>query len=314
VSGTSTVLDARSLPDEDVRLRYEALVGIDSIKQDLLRALRVAMHPQPFERWAAGQKDMKGAAALVLDRPQLFVLAGDVGTGKTELAQTIGDSVARAERAAVTLHSLSLAARGTGLVGEMTQLIVAAFREVQTWGEKRKGTGGKPASGILFIDEADAIGQSRESDQMHHEDRAGVNALIRGIDDLARARVPVAVLMATNRVEALDPAILRRAALIVRFTRPNDTQRAALLTRLLPAAVLGATGLTQLVRATGPRRTGEPGYTYSDLTQRLIPLAMLEAFSGSVPLSLAALLDAATRTEPTPTFGASTSRSTADVA
>jgi AAA+ superfamily predicted ATPase len=311
VSSPPAILDAKLLPDESFRARYDALVGIDDVKRELLSALRVAMHPAAFERWALEQADMKAAAALVLDRPQLFVLAGDVGTGKTELAQTIGDAVARAEKATVTLHSLSLAARGSGFVGDMTLRMSAAFDEVRAWGEKRKVSGGKPASGLLFIDEADAIAQSREYDQMHHEDRAGVNALIRGINDLSQARVPVAILMATNRVEALDPAVLRRAALIVRFERPNEFQRMALFKRLLPAAVLGTTGLPQLIQATAPRRKLD--FTYSDLTQRLIPRAMLEAFAASVPLSLAILLDVAVRTEPTPSFRLAAPETTADV-
>ena len=42
------------------------------------------------------------------------------------------------------------------------------------------------------------MAQSRELGQMHHEDRAGVNALIRGVDYLV---------MCTNRLEALDHAV-----------------------------------------------------------------------------------------------------------
>ena len=60
---------------------------------------------------------------------------------------------------------------------------------------------------VVIIDEADAIAQSREFGQMHHEDRAGVNALIRGIDTVATERRPVLVLLCTNRLSALDPAI-----------------------------------------------------------------------------------------------------------
>ena len=56
-----------------------------------------------------------------------MILAGDVGSGKTELAETIGDAVARHEGIEVLLLPLSLSARGQGKVGEMTQLISAAF-------------------------------------------------------------------------------------------------------------------------------------------------------------------------------------------
>ena len=62
-----------------------------------------------------------------MQRPPLVILAGDVGSGKTELAETIADAVARQEDIEIDLLPLSLAARGAGKVGEMTQLISAAF-------------------------------------------------------------------------------------------------------------------------------------------------------------------------------------------
>ena len=54
---------------------------------------------------------------MVLRRPPLIVLAGDVGSGKSELAETIGDDVARREGIDVTLYPMSLSARGQGRVG-----------------------------------------------------------------------------------------------------------------------------------------------------------------------------------------------------
>ena len=81
----------------------------------------------------------------------------------------------------ISVLRLSLRARGTGAVGEMTRRLGDAFDEVVSRG-RRMPTG---HALILVIDEADAIAQSRELGQMHHEDRAGVNALIRGIDTVA---------------------------------------------------------------------------------------------------------------------------------
>jgi hypothetical protein len=48
--------------------------------------------------------------------------AGDVGTGKTALAERFGDAVAQDIDLRVTLFFLSLNARGTGVVGDMTTL------------------------------------------------------------------------------------------------------------------------------------------------------------------------------------------------
>ena len=115
--------------------------------------------------------------ARFLRRPPLVVLAGDVGAGKSELAETIGDAVARQERIDITLFPMSLSTRGQGRVGEMTQLLSAAFEHTVAEAAKLKSSSGKSRGAvILLIDEADALAQSREAAQMHHEDRAGVNA------------------------------------------------------------------------------------------------------------------------------------------
>jgi SpoVK/Ycf46/Vps4 family AAA+-type ATPase len=302
VSAPTSILDARTFPDSEAARRFEALVGLDDTKRELLAALRVALRPAGLREWARKQPEIENLVQLVLRRPALFVLGGDVGSGKTELAETIGDSIARAEGIGITLFSLSLAARGTGFVGEMTQRIIAAFDEVRGWGEKRKDDGrSKGSAGILFIDEADAIAQSREASQMHHEDRAGVNALIRGIDDLTRAGAPVAVIMATNRLDEIDPAVRRRAAALHAFRRPDDAQRRALFVRLLPRLEPDRR-LPELVAATGARAGAEFGFTYSDITQRLVPSAVLKAYEVNASISIDTIIDAARQLEPTPPF------------
>ncbi|KFC07085.1 AAA family ATPase [Trabulsiella guamensis ATCC 49490] len=65
----------------------------------------------------------------LLRRPPLVVLAGDVGSGKTELVETIGDAVAWQEDIDITLYPLNLATREQGRVGEMAQLhLIIPFR------------------------------------------------------------------------------------------------------------------------------------------------------------------------------------------
>ena len=111
---------------------------------------------------------------------------------------------------------------------------------------------------ILLVDEADALAQSREAAQMHHEDRAGVNAFVRGVDRLGNGRLPAAVIMCTNRPGALDPAVRRRAADILTFGRPDDEQRRAVLARALGVLRLSSQQIERLVTATGPARRGRP--------------------------------------------------------
>lgn len=269
-------------PDIDSRTRLERLIGLDEQKSRLAKILGLLVHPAGLEAWA--NKHHPGAAVLldtVLRRPPLVILAGDVGSGKTELAETIGDAVARQEKIDITLFPLSLATRGKGQVGEMTQLLTTAIDYTLTEAKKLQGGSGKSNGGIiLLVDEADALAQSRESAQMHHEDRAGVNAFIRGIDRLAQAKVPAAVIMCTNRLSALDPAVRRRAADILTFTRPNPAQRRHVLLQRLEPLGLTKIQLDGLVNATGARNGHDVGFTFSDLTQRLIPSIVLDAYPG----------------------------------
>lgn len=269
-----------TLPDPNARRRLAALVGIDEVKDRLTKETHLLLEPAALEDWSKKHHgDVLPIVKTFFDRPPLFIFAGDVGTGKTALAETFGDALSRNLNLSITLYSLSLNTRGTGVVGQMTTLLSAAFARVKEEAKKGLVKGKRPTKGVIFlIDEADALAQSREFSQMHHEDRAGVNALIRGIDTLAAERLPAVVIMCTNRVDAIDPAVRRRAAEIFQFERPSELQR----TRVLRAGLLGSAltdeQFTMLAKATGPTAAREYGCTYSDLTQRLLPTFILDAF------------------------------------
>jgi AAA+ superfamily predicted ATPase len=240
----SLVLDSDALfepalvyPDIDHRERLASLVGLDNQIDRLGKILGTLVNPSGLDTWInEHHPDAAELLNLVLRRPPLVVLAGDVGSGKTVLAESIGDRVARQEDINLTLYPMSLSSRGQGRVGEMTKLITEAFDFTCSEAGKIQTASGKARGAIiLLVDEADALVQSREAAQMHHEDRAGVNAFIRGIDRLAVGRLPAAVLMCTNRLGALDPAIQRRAAEILSFSRPTRMQRAAVIATHLKA-------------------------------------------------------------------------------
>jgi len=290
-----------SYPHPAARERLDRLVGLEEHKTKLTKMLALLVNPGGLRRW--GERHHPGAGPLldaVLHRPPLVILAGDVGSGKTELAETIGDAVARQEGIDVVLLPLSLAARGQGKVGEMTQLISAAFDFTVKEASSMKSKGGAEGAVILLVDEADALAQSRETSQMHHEDVSGVNAFIRGIDRLANQRLPAAVIMCTNRYESLDPAVKRRSAELLIFGRPDEEGRRRLLTPLLVGLGFADNDIESIVGVTGPHK-GHPGFTYSDLTQRLIPAIVLDAYpSRSIEVDRA--LAVAERLQPTPAF------------
>jgi len=263
----------------------------------------VLLDPSLVDAWSSrvhGQ--VIPAVEALRDRTPMFIFAGDVGTGKTELAEVLGQAIARAAGADVTLYPLSLTARGRGAVGEMTTLLTRAFDRVRKdFVRARRADGRAVAMGVLLVDEADALAQSRELAQMHHEDRAGVNALLRGIDSMRVSRLPVLTILCTNRLEAIDPAVQRRAAAIQVFERPTVEQRAALLARLLAGTKLQHGDIDQLARATGEAGRGY-GYTYSDLRQRLVPEITLTAYRRGSAIDMTIALEVIARTSPTRPF------------
>jgi AAA+ superfamily predicted ATPase len=297
-------------PDIEPQARFARLVGLDEQKSRLTKILALLINPGGLADWA--KRHHPGAQAIidtVLRRPPLVVLAGDVGSGKTELAETVGDAVARQEKIDITLLPLSLSARGQGRVGEMTQLVSTAFDYTVTEATRLKSASGKARGAIiLLIDEADALAQSREEAQMHHEDRAGVNAFIRGIDRLSNAKLPAAVIMCTNRLGALDPAVRRRAADVLSFSRPNEEQRRSVLASRLDALGVSRAQLDSLVAATGALRGDrEYGFTFSDLTQRLLPAIVLDAYPAR-PVDGDRAIEIARMMIPTPPFRGSDGR------
>lgn len=285
--------DVLNFPDSDAQQRYASLVGVEEVKQRLLSEALILLDHNYVNTWSERHYGSVIRAAEELStRPPLIILAGDVGTGKTELAETFVDAVARSMRVEGTLYALSLAARGEGAVGLMSTLLGTAFKTVAD--ELRLGyrAGRLSKISVLLVDEGDALAQSRELAQMHHEDRAGVNSLIKGIDGLRRDNLPVLVILCTNRLSALDPAVRRRAAYIVTLKRPNEVQRRTLLSSLLEEVTLNEHELNHLVTLTGPVDGRDFGYTYSDLRQRLIPEAVILGVTHNVPLSYKLLEEA----------------------
>lgn len=289
------------LPETTRRARYDRLVGLDELKLRLRKEAILLADPRRLQTWADTFHGGPVAALdLFADRAPLFVFAGDVGSGKSALAESFGCDLADQLDLPVFLYRLKLATRGSGLVGEMTALIGDAFSHLQAAGRRAAGTRGVNSVLVLVVDEADALVQSREAQQMHHEDRAGVDAFLAGIDSLAGAQIPVLVVLCTNRVGALDPAVMRRAAATFTFTRPDDQQRHAVLTQALHGTAVRPETVDKLVTITGPS-TGRPGYTFSDLTQRLVPAAVLRAFPDR-PVADEDLLTLAEQIQPSPVF------------
>ncbi|MGH2497937.1 MAG: ATP-binding protein [Ktedonobacteraceae bacterium] len=264
-------------PDDKYGAIYDSLVGIDRIKQDMERKLEFLLRPDAIEQWLLNTYGNEVSPTLLQtlrDRYPLIILEGEVGSGKTALARSIGHVLVERLQAAqvasqLALFVVSAQVRGGGHVGELTQNISRSFDEAERCQEREH------IPILLLIDEADSLAQARGSTQTHHEDDAGVNTLIQRIDRL-RGR-PFGVIFSTNLFGSLDSAILRRASSVFHFDRPTYEERKDAFQRLLQDLAPNKEDVNWLAALTNPRglpgSEGQHRYTYSDISQRLIPAA-----------------------------------------
>jgi AAA+ superfamily predicted ATPase len=288
----------RIYPNNAARAWYDRLVGLDEHKRQLLLELELLLFPDKLEAW--NRKHHAGtlrACQIMGSRAPLVLLEGDVGCGKTVLAETVGDALAEKTGQKVHLLKVNTQVRGTGMVGEMTDLIVQAFTQAEARADSLRG---EPV--LLLIDEADALAAKRTDQHMHHEDKAGLNTLLQRIDGLRGGKRRIAVIFITNRPDALDPAIRRRSALRLSFARPDEAMLGTLFRESLPELSLLPKNVSKLVGLTyqGAKKKYDATFTASDITDRLIPAALRDAYAGDRPLTADDLLHHAEVMEPTP--------------
>lgn len=272
MSDTSPFESEIVLPDDSLSAKQGNLLGFDVRYAKVHDQLRLLLHTGELKAW--NSKHHNGALKLVdlvAEQYPLVVFHGDVGTGKTAMAECIANQlVAESRSEDSVLFKLSNRVRGSGMVGEMGTLLSEAF-------EKVGKSAGKNRRAVLIIDEGDSLGAARNQAHSHHEDKVAVNTLIQGVDRMRDFGGRVVVILCTNRLSALDPAIRRRAAIVEEFRRPDDSQRRALLEMDLGVLNLKPKQLDALVAATGA--TGEqPTWTYSDIRTRLYPAALALAY------------------------------------
>lgn len=260
------------LPSDALAKREKTLLGFEGRYARVHDQLRLLLNVGGLGEW--NRKHHGGGLAicdLVAEQYPLVIFHGDVGTGKTAVAECIANKlVAESRNEDSILFKLSNRVRGSGMVGEMGTLIAEAFRKViQSAGKTRRA--------ILIIDEGDSLGASRSQDHSHHEDKVAVNTLIQGVDDLRQYGGRIVVILCTNRLSALDTALRRRAAITEEFKRPTADERRQLFEMDLAGMNLPSAQISELVAITGARAS-QPSWTYSDIRTRLYPAALARAY------------------------------------
>lgn len=291
-AGTDPLFELEiELPDPVITARAARLIGFETRQARLAPLLRLMVDEAGLRSWSMAHHGRVLPLVEVLgDRTPLVVFHGDVGTGKTETAEALTNSLAAATGTPSRLFKLSTRVRGEGLVGQMGALITRAFARVE-----HELTEGRCS--YLIVDEADSLTTARSSRDVHHEDKVAVNTMIQRIDSLRRFGGRALVILCTNRSDVLDPAVLRRCAAEEHFARPSPSERLALFELDLAGLGLDQAVLDRLVEITGG--SDGLGFTFSDLRTRLIPTAVARAFP-TRPVEAADLIEVASQLAPSP--------------
>lgn len=263
---------AVELPNQVYDEEADTLLGFDTRYKRVEKQLRLISDPDAVRAWASKQYRDKipPIVSRISGQYPLFVLEGDVGTGKTAFARGAASRLCKSLKKEGQFFALSTRVRGSGRVGEASTRINEAFDYVTA-------QLGRGRLAFLLIDEADSLLTARSDAHNHLEDRVAVNTIIQKVDDLRRHSGRLVVFLATNRIETLDAAILRRIAIHETFVRPSDKERVDLLEADLEGLGFNAAAIQKFAKKTGPSNE-TPGYTYSDFRTRLLPRIVANAF------------------------------------
>ncbi|HEX8495353.1 MAG TPA: AAA family ATPase [Pyrinomonadaceae bacterium] len=261
------------LPDERLQRVARRLIGFEERYERLRRDMHLLSNPEELQAWSKKlYRNVLPVCEVIADRYPLIVFEGDVGTGKTATAESASDRLAREVKKPAMLFKMSTRVRGSGKVGQMSTLINQAFEVVAR-------EAGKTKYSFLIVDEADSLTTTRDNSQSHHEDKVAVNTIIQKVDDVRKFGGRILVFLCTNRVSALDPAVLRRAARIETFQRPDDSEREQLIRMDCEGIGLSDSEIRELVGLTGPSsHPSKIGFTFSDLRSKWLPEALGYAF------------------------------------
>jgi len=194
-----SLMKVEKVPDST----YEMIGGCDKQIKEIKEVVELPIkHPQLFE-------------ALGIQQPKGVLLYGPPGTGKTLLARAV------AHHTDCTFIRVSGSELVQKYIGEGSRLVRELFVMARTH-----------APSIIFIDEIDSIGSSRQSGARgDSEVQRTMLELLNQLDGFESSQ-DIKIIMATNRIDILDPALLRpgRIDRKIEFPNPNEAARLDILT------------------------------------------------------------------------------------
>jgi cell division protease FtsH len=251
---------ARRVDPEKIRVTFADVAGIDEAKMELTEIVDFLKTPERYGRLGGRM-------------PHGVLLSGAPGTGKTLLARAV------AGEAHAAFFSISASEFIEAIVG------VGASRVRDLFTQARAA-----APAIIFIDELDAIGRSRQGSVSvsgaNDEREQTLDQILTEMDGFEPTEA-VVVLAATNRIDVLDSALLRPG----RFDRrvvvqaPDRAGRAAIL-RVHTQGIPLAPGVDLDVLA-----SATPGMVGADLANLANEAALLAARRGHKQVEMADFTD-----------------------
>ena len=170
---------AKVVEEGKIKTRFSDVAGVDEAKEELVEVVDFLKSPKKYTE--IGGKIPKGV-----------LLVGDPGTGKTLLARAV------AGEAGVPFFSISGSDFVEMFVGVGASRVRDLFKQAR-----------EKAPCIIFIDEIDALAKSRANGFSSNDEREQtLNQLLVEMDGFDNEKGLI-ILAATNRVDVLDPAILR---------------------------------------------------------------------------------------------------------
>ncbi len=237
---------------KSTNVNFTKVAGLEEEKEELAEVVDFLKDPGKYTR--LGARIPKG-----------IILVGPPGTGKTLLAKAV------AGEAGVPFFTISGSDFVEMFVGVGASRVRDLFEDAK-----------KNAPCIIFIDEIDAVGRRRGSGLggSHDEREQTLNQLLVEMDGFA-GNQGIIVMAATNRVDILDPALLRpgRFDRKVAVGRPDVAAREAILRIHVASKPLGDdVDLHSVARQTS-------GFTGADLENLMNEAAILSARVGKVFIS-----------------------------
>jgi len=261
-AGTVTKTNARIIDAEQSGTLFADVAGYAAVKTEIGEVVDYLRDPGRYR--AAGARGPRGV-----------LMAGPPGTGKTLIARAVAGEA----------HVPFLSVSGSAFVEMFVGVGAARVRDLFNQARTR-------APAIVFIDEIDALGSRRDVRSLpgNDEREQTLNQLLAEMDGFEQSN-GVVVLAATNRPDALDPALRRPG----RFDRevivplPNRAERQAILsTHARGKNVEEDVDLGQVAAAT-------PGFSGADLANLVNEAALTAVRAGRTALTAADFADARDR-------------------